>query len=82
MVPGTKITLEITVVTHVPKHPNGKQNKNLGNGMWKVHYPDHLQKTVHAKYLGGVLKFLVIFKAYLEGKNLRYEKWLFLTQGH
>ncbi len=52
----------------------------LGKGVWKDYYPGNMQKTAHTKYIGGVLKYLVLYRAYLKGEDLLSEKWLYISQ--
>lgn len=52
----------------------------LGDGIWKDYSPSNMQKTTHTKYVGGMLKYLVLYKAYLEKENLLSNKWLYISQ--
>ncbi len=52
----------------------------IGDGIWKDYYPKKMQQTAHSKYLGGVLKYLVIYKAYRNNEDMLSKKWLYISQ--
>lgn len=52
----------------------------LGEGLWRDYCIDTMQQTTHSKYLGGVLKYLVCYQAYLNNEDLSKEKWQHISQ--
>ncbi|MBS3172183.1 hypothetical protein J4438_01205 [Candidatus Woesearchaeota archaeon] len=52
----------------------------LGNGLWRDYCIDTMQQTAHSKYLGGVLKYLLCYQAYLNDEDLSNEKWQYISQ--
>ncbi len=57
-----------------------KKKFYLGNGLWRDYCVDSMQQTAHSKYLGGVLKYLLTYRAYLTGEDLSKGIWPVLTQ--
>jgi hypothetical protein len=52
----------------------------LGKGVWRDYCLENMQKTAHTKYIGGMLKYLVLYRAYLKGEDLLSEKWFYFSQ--
>jgi hypothetical protein len=52
----------------------------LGNGLWRDYSLDTMQKTAHSKYIGGILKYLLCYRAYLNNIDLESKKWRFILQ--
>lgn len=52
----------------------------LGAGMWRDYAGEGRQQTAHTKFIGGVLKYLLCYRAYLQKEDLSRRKWLFLLQ--
>ncbi|MBI4145269.1 hypothetical protein HY493_03615 [Candidatus Woesearchaeota archaeon] len=50
-------------------------NFYLGDGLWQDYRDPRMQRTAHSKFLGGVLKHLLGYRAYLRGEDISHGRW-------